>query len=59
MPDGNCSFCGKPSAQVFRLISADGCKICNECIGRCADLVAEEYKKVAREIQLPPRDEKA
>lgn len=49
----NCSFCGKPSSQVFRVITSDGCKICNECIGRCANMIAEELKTVARDISFP------
>jgi ATP-dependent protease Clp ATPase subunit len=57
MPNGNCSFCGKDSGQVFRLITADGVKICNECVGRCADLIAEEYKKIAKDIQFPKQDD--
>lgn len=52
----NCSFCGKGSDEVFRLISADGAKICNECVGRCADMIADEYRKVAKDVQFPPRD---
>lgn len=51
--DGNCSFCGKPAAQVFRIITSDGCRICNECIGRCADMIADEYRKVAKDVQFP------
>ena len=57
MSDGNCSFCGKNSAQVFRLITSDGAKICNECVARCAELIADEYLKIAREIQLPRNGE--
>jgi len=52
---GNCSFCGKSHDQVFRLITSDGSKICNECIGRCADMIADEYRKVAKDIQFPPK----
>lgn len=55
MSNGNCSFCGKSHDQVFRLITSDGCKICNECIGRCANIVAAELNKVAADIiTLPP-----
>lgn len=50
MSDGNCSFCGKHSTQVFRLISSDGSKICSECVGRCANLIADEFKKVADDL---------
>lgn len=56
MSNGNCSFCGKNSTQVFRLITTDGVKICNECVGRCANIIADELKKVAHEIQFPKVD---
>lgn len=55
MSDGNCSFCGKNNTQVFRLIASDGCKICNECVGRCANIIATELERVAVDIiALPP-----
>lgn len=50
---GNCSFCGKSHDEVFRLISADGCKICSECVGRCANQIADEYHKVAHDLAFP------
>lgn len=59
----NCSFCGKSSAQVFRVISSDGCRICNECIGRCCDILAEEYSKTsdalkaAHDVHFPENGE--
>jgi len=38
-----CSFCGKTENQVRRMIKGpEGC-ICNECVGICADIVAEDY----------------
>ncbi|MDE5451303.1 hypothetical protein GWE18_00230 [Bradyrhizobium sp. CSA112] len=55
MADGNCSFCGKRHDQVFRIITSDGCKICNECVGRCANIIATELQRVAADIiALPP-----
>lgn len=54
MSSPNCSFCGKRPDQVFRIISSDGCKICNECVGRCADLIADQYRQVAKDVTLPP-----
>lgn len=57
MSAGNCSFCGKSHDQVFRLITTNGVKICNECVGRCADIIADEYRKVAKEVQFPPASE--
>lgn len=50
MSNGNCSFCGKSQADVFRLITSDGSKICSECVGRCANMLAEEFKKVAGDL---------
>jgi DNA-binding transcriptional MerR regulator len=37
-----CSFCGKASAEVERMISgSDGVIICNACIERCNEILAE------------------
>lgn len=52
MSDGNCSFCGKSHADVFRLITTNGCKICSECVGRCANQIAAEYQKVSEDLQF-------
>lgn len=54
MSDSNCSFCGKRPEEVFRVITSDGCRICNECIGRCAEIIAGEYRQIAHEMQFPP-----
>lgn len=55
--DGNCSFCGKRHDEVFRLITGPTCKICSECVGRCANMLADELKKVAEYLQFPsPED---
>jgi ATP-dependent protease Clp ATPase subunit len=55
MSNGNCSFCGKRHDEVYRLITSDGCKICNECVGRCCNMIADELKKSAADlIFLPP-----
>jgi len=56
MSDGHCSFCGKPHTEVFRIITSDGCKICNECVGRCADMIAEEYRQLAKEVPFKNPD---
>ena len=39
-----CSFCGKPQSQVKRLISGSGVYICNECVGLCQDIIADEER---------------
>jgi len=54
MSNGNCSFCGKRHDEVFRLITSDGCKICSEGVGRCADMIAEEFRQIARDLSFPP-----
>jgi hypothetical protein len=38
----NCSFCGKPSTDVSKLIAGPGVSICNECVSLCADILAIE-----------------
>jgi len=43
-----CSFCDKPREQVRRLIAGKGVCICNECVGLCNDLLAEETQKRKR-----------
>ena len=51
----NCSFCGKRPDQVFRLIAGPSCGVCNECIGKMANMVATELQTVASKIiALPP-----
>lgn len=39
-----CSFCGKPQAEVKKLIAGPGVFICNECIDLCNDVIREETK---------------
>jgi len=52
MSDGNCSFCGKRHDEVFRLIEGPSCKICSECVGRCANQIAAEFKAVADDLRF-------
>lgn len=44
MSNGNCSFCGKPHEEVYRLIAGPSCNICNECVGRCCNMIASELQ---------------
>lgn len=38
-----CSFCGKRPRQVKQLIGGPGgIAICDECVGLCAEIVADE-----------------
>lgn len=36
-----CSFCGKSSSEVDRLVQGPQVYICNECVDTCVDLVKE------------------
>jgi hypothetical protein len=37
-----CSFCGKAKSEVGRLIAGPGVYICNECVGLCNEIIAQE-----------------
>ncbi|MDO4544313.1 MAG: ATP-dependent Clp protease ATP-binding subunit ClpX [Clostridia bacterium] len=37
-----CNFCGKPRAQVKKLVAGPNIYICNECIDLCVDILREE-----------------
>ena len=41
----NCSFCGKSQKEVKKLIAGPTVYICDECIGLCNDIIAEEIEK--------------
>jgi hypothetical protein len=45
-PDGAlaCSFCGKSQREVKKLVAGPGVWICDECIGLCNDILAEEVQ---------------
>ncbi len=47
-----CSFCGKSQKEVKKLIAGPTVYICDECIGLCNDIIAEE---VDREDSLATR----
>lgn len=40
--DSRCSFCGKSQDEVDKLIAGPDVFICDECIGLCNEIVAEE-----------------
>ena len=42
MKEPKCSFCGKTSDQVRRLVAGPGVFICNECIDLCCDILDED-----------------
>jgi len=55
-----CSFCGKPSSDVEKLIAGPGVFICNECIRLCNEiLLTEQQKPSGSETELPDWEESA
>ena len=42
-----CSFCGKASTEVEKLIAGPGVNICNECVALCDDIVRESRTAAA------------
>ncbi len=50
-----CSFCGKRQEEVDRIIAGPGVYICNECIGLCNSILAEEEigEQISLEEEIP------
>lgn len=42
-----CSFCGKPSTEVKKLIAGPGVYICNECVALAQDIINEDMQQDA------------
>ena len=40
-----CSFCGKHQRQVDKLVAGPDVYICNECVERCVEIIAQERPK--------------
>ena len=40
-----CSFCGKTQKEVRKLIAGPGVYICDECVGLCGEIIADEIEK--------------
>ena len=45
-----CSFCGKSQKEVKKLIAGPTVYICDECIGLCNDIIAEEIEKEEQSV---------
>jgi ATP-dependent Clp protease ATP-binding subunit ClpX len=56
-----CSFCGKSQVDVQRLIAGPDVYICDECVGLCNDIIAQEHvSEAAGDVRLlPPQEIKA
>jgi len=56
-----CSFCGKSQVDVQRLIAGPDVYICDECVGLCNDIIAQEHvgENVGDVRLLPPQEIKA
>ncbi|MFJ9344652.1 ClpX C4-type zinc finger protein [Streptomyces sp. NPDC101733] len=50
--DPTCSFCGKPSVEVAKLVAGPGVNICNQCVDLAHDIVAE-YLDKPTPVRLP------
>jgi len=46
-----CSFCGKSQGEVKKLIAGPRVHICEECIGLCNDILAEELIEYPAELR--------
>lgn len=45
-----CSFCGKASKEIERLIAGPETNICNECIDYCSDILKEKTMEEGQKI---------
>ena len=56
-----CSFCGKNQKEVTKLIAGPAVYICDECIQLCSEIIEEETKKDADDVQnlMVPKEIKA
>ena len=45
-----CSFCGKNRDQVRKLIAGPTVYICDECVGLCNEIMAEEWQETKEEL---------
>lgn len=40
----HCSFCGKSTDEVFKMIAGNDVFICDECVDLCSDMIEEELE---------------
>ena len=53
----SCSFCSKRQDEVRKLVAGPMVYICDECIGLCNDIIAEEYQRddITRKARSTPK----
>lgn len=49
----SCSFCGKSSKEVRRLIAGPSAYICDECVELCADIAGSDDPADPKSIAAP------
>jgi len=49
-----CSFCGKESTEVTKMVAGPGVYICNVCVGLCTTVIENETVK-GSEAHVPPQ----
>jgi predicted DNA-binding transcriptional regulator AlpA len=54
--DAACSFCGKPSADVNKLVAGPGIYICDECVALCDEIIAGSSKRQAEGGEVDVRE---
>lgn len=52
-----CSFCGKSSKDVQKLIAGPGVHICDECVGLCTEILDEEREPELRDWSSSPDED--
>ena len=50
-PRITCSFCGKSTEQVTKILTGPGVHICNECTTMCHNIMVEELARDAARVQ--------
>ena len=52
----HCSFCGKDQSKVRKLIAGPGVYICDECLGLCNEIIANDTSEAPWPSQLDELD---
>ncbi|MEG0512927.1 MAG: ClpX C4-type zinc finger protein, partial [Clostridia bacterium] len=50
-----CSFCGKTSEQVRRMVAGPNVQICSECIVLCQEIIVDDFKpdEIIGTVEIP------